>query len=320
MKVLFVFTGGTIGSSVHDGVADADSSVSNKIGEMCLDTGDTAEFAFPYSILSENSVCSTMSDILNFMLSVDYEKYDGVIMTHGSDTLAYTANLLGLALSWVSVPVVITAADYVMTDPRSNGRDNLAAACALIKSVKCGVYAVWKNAGEKPCAHLAAKLLEADGCDKFSSWGGSPAGVYNERWEMTEIPSPCDDLSFLKDQKINITNNIVLLHSYVGLDYSTLNLKNKSAVLLKLYHSGTACMAGGSCSFDHLVDMCKKSDTGLYITPIKSGSYIYSSAKGITDFAVPMSGMSEFAAYTRLLLAYSLEGAQRASVLRAEIY
>ncbi|MBQ1546619.1 MAG: asparaginase [Clostridia bacterium] len=321
MKILFVFTGGTIGSSVYKGVADADRSVSNKIGNMCLRFGDTADFAFPYNILSENAICSTLSDIFNFMLSVDYDKYDGIIMTHGSDTLAYTANLLGLALSWVSIPIIITAADHVMSDPRSNGAENLSAAYALIKSIKSGVFAVWKNTGEKVLAHLAAKLLEADGCDKFSSWGGAAAGIYyNENWQMTEIPAPCDELRFLKNQQINIQNNVMLLHSYVGLDYSAIDLTNKSAVLLKLYHSGTACMAGGSCSFDYLVDMCKKSGTDLYITPIKNGSYIYSTAKNITDFAKPICGMSEFAAYTRLLLAYSLEGTQRENVLRARIY
>lgn len=330
MKLLFVFTGGTIGSVEKNGVADVDGATSRQIAELCGADGDELEFAYPYNILSENATCDTLTDILNYMLSIDYGRYDGVIVTHGSDTAAYTANLLGHALSWVKIPIVITAANYVMTDPRSNARDNLTAAYTFIKAARIGgtdecggVFFVWKNIGEHPKIHDATRLLEADGrCDCFNSYGEVFGMIAGGMYIGTSIEQAkrSDALAFLKGRTLTIKNNVMLLHSYVGLDYRDIYIKGKGAVLLKLYHSGTACMGESSedsRSFLYLAEMCKKEGADLYITPAKQGSYIYKSAEGFERTpARPIYNMSEYSAYTALLLAYSLEGEEREKVLR----
>lgn len=317
MKLLFVFTGGTIGSVEKNGVADVDSSTSEKISQLCSHEGDTIEFASPYNILSENATEETLSDILNYMLSIDYDRFDGVIVTHGSDTAAFTANLLAHALAWVKIPIAVTAANYVMTDPRSNARDNITAAYTFIKDVyehnsyACGVFFVWTNTGENPKIHIGSRLLEADGYhDSFDSFGEVYAEIKDGRFFGTRQPIYPDTRAMsLKGESAALKNNVLLLHSYVGLDYRDINIKGKAAVLLKLYHSGTACMgesAADSRSFLYLADMCKKEGIDLYITPAKKGSYIYRSAEGFeSTVACPLFGMSEYSAYTLLLLAYN---------------
>lgn len=317
MKILFVFTGGTIGCTVSGGIADTDISVSGSITSLCgAEEGDIFEYASPYNILSENLNCETLSELCTFMLSVDYEKYDGVIVTHGSDTLAYSAALLGHALSWVKIPVVITAANYVIDDPRSNARDNLSASYRLIsdfserKNKLRGVFAVWKNPGAPTAIYPAIHLLEADPFDRFGSWGNISFGKADDIHHD-------DSLSFLRSRIITLKNNVLLLHSCPGMDYGNINIKGKEAVLLKLYHSGTTCMAGERTSFNYLADMCKKSNVDLYITPTKRGSYHYRSEEGFKGTgAIPISGISEIAAYTGLLLAYSLENNERKIILK----
>ena len=155
MRILVVFTGGTIGSTVKNGIADVDSEASKILLDICSDYDSTEfEYLSPFNILSENANCNTLTRICNFMLDIDYEKYDGVIITHGSDTLAYTSAMLGFVLSWVKIPVVITAADYVLTLPQSNGTENFKASIDFISDFvngihnNTGVFTVWKNKGE----------------------------------------------------------------------------------------------------------------------------------------------------------------------------
>ena len=332
MNILFVFTGGTIGSTVKSGVADTDSDTIRQIASFCGDCGDDLTFSSPFQILSENSTRKTLSDILNFMLSIDYDKYDGVIVTHGSDTLAYTANLLGLALSFVKIPIVITAANYVISDPRSNAAENIRAAYRVIREHHeglhklSGAFVVWTNPGGCPKIYEADKLLEADGLtDKFDCEGGIPlAALLGDRFVYhKDIANEREDpgaLAFLKGRSVTLSARVLLLHSYVGMDYSDYNIKGKAAVLLKLYHSGTACMAGERTAFKFLAERCREEGVKLYITPVKHGDYIYRSAEGFGNSSATALCMSEIAAYTGLMLAYSLEGEEQNTVIDTLIH
>ncbi len=305
MKILFVFTGGTIGSSESGGVADVDPTTHRKIIDICKNRCEY-DLAFPYNILSENSTCETLSQICNYMLSVDYRLYDGVIVTHGSDTLAYTANLLSIALSFVEIPIVITAADCVMSNPLSNAEANLIKSLDFIETKTAGVFVSWKNFDGQPSIYSASKLLEADGNDNFSQWSGDGFPL-------------CRDMAFLKNQKINIQNNVVLLKSYVGLDYSIFDLSKKSAVLLELYHSSTACFEGENNSFLTLRNICEKNNVDLYVCHVKKRDYVYSSSLALNNTR-KFKNISVITAYSALLLAYSLDQNNRHIILDKLIY
>lgn len=62
MKILVVFTGGTIGSCYNDGVISPDSSTRYKLIEMYKQNGGYAEFdaISPYTVLSENLTASIL--------------------------------------------------------------------------------------------------------------------------------------------------------------------------------------------------------------------------------------------------------------------
>ena len=57
--------------------------------------------------------------------------YDGVVITHGTDTMAYTASVLSFMLRGISIPVVLTGAQLPMAHPLSDGMENLRTALAL---------------------------------------------------------------------------------------------------------------------------------------------------------------------------------------------
>lgn len=322
LKILTVFTGGTIGSSITDGIADVDGGTAGILLDLYKDRTDVEfECISPFNILSENLDCDTLSRLCSFMLSIDFEKYDGVIVTHGSDTLSFTSAMLGLALSWVRIPIVITAADCVLTMPESNGMDNFNASVDFIRDFydgehsNTGVFTIWKNHGENVRVYISTRLNEADGyLDSFSGWGGIAFGTIEngsfKRYDSKINPQstkPCEKTAYLKGKEIRLKSDVMLLQSYVGLDFNSVDINGKSAVLLKLYHSATACTQGENTSFSIFADRCAKNGTDVYIFPAKKSEYIYKSAEGLNSgTVVPMYNINTASAYSKLLLAYAV--------------
>ena len=84
MKILVVFTGGTIGSRYNDGVISPDSSTRYKLIEMYKQNGGYAEFdaISPYTVLSEN-LNGEYFNLLYNSVKENINNYDGIIVTHG---------------------------------------------------------------------------------------------------------------------------------------------------------------------------------------------------------------------------------------------
>ena len=61
----------------------------------------------------------------------EYEHYDGFVVLHGSDTMAYTASALSFMLENLNKPVVLTGSQLPMGMVRSDGRENFLAAIEI---------------------------------------------------------------------------------------------------------------------------------------------------------------------------------------------
>ena len=113
-NILLVLTGGTIGSVNNNGIIGT-----QKTGCRILEMTEKylSDFHFdvkqPLNILSENIDVRHWEKLLNFIYSQDISEYDGIIITHGSDTLSYSSAMLGIMLNGLKIPVAITAADKV---------------------------------------------------------------------------------------------------------------------------------------------------------------------------------------------------------------
>ena len=55
----------------------------------------------------------------------------GVVVLHGTDTMAYTASALSFLLEGIDIPIVLTGAQRPVTELRSDGRENLVTALAI---------------------------------------------------------------------------------------------------------------------------------------------------------------------------------------------
>lgn len=72
-------------------------------------------------------------------------KYDGIVLTHGTDTLAYTASALTFLLMDVDIPVVLTGSQYPIIQPDSDARDNLSDAIVAAEALPSGVYVCFNH-------------------------------------------------------------------------------------------------------------------------------------------------------------------------------
>lgn len=112
-KILVLFTGGTIGSITTDGIIDVEREGKYAVVEAYKSAyGDDVEFECRQilNILSENMGFSGWEKMIHEINSIDTALYSGVILTHGSDTLAYTSALLGMYFRHFNIPLFISQA------------------------------------------------------------------------------------------------------------------------------------------------------------------------------------------------------------------
>ena len=90
-----------------------------------------------------------------------YDAYDGFVVLHGTDTMAYTASALSFMLEGLAKPVILTGSQIPMCEIRSDGRDNLITSLLIA------------GAGEvhEVCLYFGGKLLRGNRATKFSADG-----------------------------------------------------------------------------------------------------------------------------------------------------
>ena len=71
--------------------------------------------------------------------------YDGVVVSHGTDTMAYTASAVTFMLPGIDIPVVFTGSQLPIMHPLSDAPSNLTEALAVAQSAPAGVYVVFNH-------------------------------------------------------------------------------------------------------------------------------------------------------------------------------
>ena len=115
------------------------------------------------------------------------EDCDGVVVTHGTDTMAYTAAILSFMLQGLQKPVILTGSQLPITHLMSDGRTNLANAFAAACAGHPGVYVVFNN---RIIAGTRAFKVRSMGFDAFRSVNAPYAGEVDARGVRMEHPLP----------------------------------------------------------------------------------------------------------------------------------
>ncbi len=112
MKILVILTGGTIGSFSENNVLNTtDSSAYEIINKYREKYNSDVEFEViqPFSILSENFTLETFNKLAETLNKTDFNAYDGIIITHGSDTVSYTSAFISMLFADRECPIVFVA-------------------------------------------------------------------------------------------------------------------------------------------------------------------------------------------------------------------
>lgn len=246
MKLLFVFTGGTIGSTLSGGYISADKEKPYLLIEKYREIfGIDFEYDVirPYTELSENNTGDTLRELIGSVKLNLKKDYSGIIITHGTDTLQYTAAMLSYTLD-ASFPICIVSSNYPIEDKRANGLVNLRTAVKFIKQVgAAGVWVPYKNGDEPAKVHRGSRLI---GGQPFTDYLYSVQNHYGFKYDKDGIfvrksgfseienETPC----FAGDKLSAVSDMILKLESYPGMVYPAIPAYAKY-ILMSSFHSGT---------------------------------------------------------------------------------
>lgn len=102
-------------------------------------------------------------------------QYDGFVLTHGTDTMGYTAGALYYMLRGIGVPVALTGSMLPLTAAGTDARANLRGAFAVAASGRAGVYQAFAG---RVISGNAVKKVDSTARDAFRSIGRPQAGTF----------------------------------------------------------------------------------------------------------------------------------------------
>ena len=256
--------------------------------------------------MSENLTFSHLTALANAIKTALAEA-DGVIVTHGTDTLPYTAAALSYIFGLREKPVVLVSSNYVLGDKRANGVNNFRAAVDFMRQNENahGVYVSYQNEGEpvkllrasRLLSHLAPTETVYTLNGTVAVWeNGSIAQnkAYRERADE-QPPLAAENLE-------KATGRVLFLRAHPAMQYPALT-KGTAAVLIETYHSGTLPTATAELQ-DFLTKASKK---GIPVFAVGvTGEAIYESASLYPSLGIiPLPPLSPVAAYIKLSLSLS---------------
>lgn len=230
--ILLIATGGTIACRESE-----DGLVPVLTGEEVLAFLPEIHDACRVTVVSPFSVDSTdmttaQRRMLAQMIFTQRADYDGFVLAHGTDTLAYTAALLHHMLPGFAKPVIITGSHYPIgekMDAERNMRDAFRVVCAGWQGVAAVLH------GQIICPSRVVKV-RTNSMDAFRSIGAPPAGTIRDDGKIIGTPpAPAQEPRFADLAEVSI----VVLKLVPDLDPSLFDfLKRYDKIILEGYGAG----------------------------------------------------------------------------------
>lgn len=164
-SVLIIYTGGTIGMvRTRNGYAPKEGyfrTAMESIPALHAEEMPDWELYEMSPLLDSSNVTVNEWNRIAQLIAERYDRYDGFVVLHGTDTMAYTASALSFMLENLSKPVVLTGSQIPLCEVRSDGRDNLITAILIAADER--VHEV--------CLYFGGSLLRGNRATKYSADG-----------------------------------------------------------------------------------------------------------------------------------------------------
>lgn len=248
-SILIIYTGGTIGM-----IADTKTGALVPFNFENIDKQIPELGKFNYNlgfhcfepILDSSNMNPEVWVELAHIIKKNYEDYDGFVVLHGSDTMAYTASALSFLLENLNKPVIFTGSQLPLGVLRTDGREN------LITAIEIAAY----KDDDTPivpevCIYFENRLLRANRTTKYNAEnfnafvsGNLPlladVGIYI-KYNKSIILKP--NFKKLKAHK-HMDTGVAVLKLFPGISKefmeSFLRISGLKAVVLESFGSGNA--------------------------------------------------------------------------------
>jgi len=249
ISILVIYTGGTIGM-----INDPETGmllpydfelISKHIPEINNFDYDIDSYSFDPPIDSSNMKPDLWVKLAT-VIEDNYENYDGFVVLHGSDTMAFTASALSFMLENLNKPVIFTGSQLPIGIIRTDGKENFITSIEIAAAKENDLPIV-----PEVCIYFENQLYRANRTHKYNAVNFkafsslnypvlAEAGVYI-KYDKNSIHKP--NFKKLLVHK-NFDTNIAILKLFPGIQEntvnSTLNIKGLRAVILETYGSGNA--------------------------------------------------------------------------------
>lgn len=169
-KVLLIYTGGTIGMGQNPATGALEPLDFNHLADsmpefrLIRTNIDVHQFAPP--IDSSDMTPKNWAQMVR-IIAQNYDNYDGFVILHGTDTMAYTASALSFMLENLTKPVILTGSQLPIGQLRTDGKEN------LITSIE---LASLKDNNGRPripevCIYFSGRLLRGNRSTKINADG-----------------------------------------------------------------------------------------------------------------------------------------------------
>ena len=167
-SILIIYTGGTIGMKedpVDGTLKPFDfSQIKAEVPELNKFAVKLDSHTFS-PLIDSSDVEPSLWISLAQLIRDHYEEYDGFVILHGTDTMAYSASALSFMLEGLTKPVVFTGSQLPIGVPRTDGKEN------LISAVEIAAAKDEKGHARVPEVAICfdSQLLRGNRCVKYSA-------------------------------------------------------------------------------------------------------------------------------------------------------
>lgn len=180
------------------------------------------------------------------IIADNYEKFDGFVILHGSDTMAFTASALSFMLENLKKPVIFTGSQLPIGLLRTDGRENIIAALEL-----AAIRSNNEAAIQEVCIYFENHLYRGnrthkyntENFDAFISPNYPPLAKVGTNVDIAHNLIIKNKLDFLITHK-SLSTDIAIVKLFPGIQPNTIktifDTPNLKAVLLETFGSGNA--------------------------------------------------------------------------------
>ena len=244
-KILIIYTGGTIGmmhSHRSKTLVPFDfGAITDQIPELNHLNCKIDYYAFESPIDSSNVQPGFWVELAT-VIEKNYSLYDGFVVLHGTDTMAYTASALSFMLENLSKPVIFTGSQLPLGAIRTDAKRNLITTIQLAAS---------ETVIPEVSIYFSSQLFRGNRSEKYTSSKFDAFESYNYpvlAETGVHIVVNIDVIQKKSGKKLvvhkNLDSNIALIKIYPGINVevigSTLRTKNLKALVLETFGSGNA--------------------------------------------------------------------------------